>query len=775
MEDILNSLNPSQRDAVLYNEGASLVIAGAGSGKTRVLTTKIAYLMHKGLHPSTIMALTFTNKAAKEMKERIGKIVGADTASRLWMGTFHSIFSRILRFEAEHIGFTSDFTIYDSADTKNLLKTIIKEMKLDDKVYKPNSVYSRISSAKNALYTPGMYGANKELVDHDFRSKMPEIRNIYATYANRCKQAGAMDFDDLLLYTNILFRDHPEVLEKYRSRFMYLLVDEYQDTNYAQHLIVKQLSAHHHRVCVVGDDAQSIYSFRGANIDNILTFKNSFPECRIFKLEQNYRSTQTIVDAANSLIKKNSRQIEKRVFSENEIGDPLLLLSAYSDYEEGYMVANRISEVRLSSHDRYEDFAILYRTNAQSRILEEAMRKRSIPYKIYGSLSFYQRKEIKDVTAYLKLLVNPKDEEAFKRIINYPARGIGNTTLGKIMDAALLFQRSPWEILSDPIAYNLSINAGTAKKLRGFKDLIDQLREMSLSQSASELVHNVVKVSGIVADLNSENTVENMSKRENVEELLKGVDEFCQMKMEEGVESPSISDFLSDISLATDQDNDSEEDKNKVTLMTIHSAKGLEFKHVFVVGLEEELFPSQMTVGSPRELEEERRLFYVAITRAEKSCTLTYAKSRFRHGQSNSCRPSRFLQDIDQAYISEPGATAGQTLFEAASPSIVDESQKVKGNSYDTLQKQVKDRASAFRHGLKPVATTTSSSVSNSSNTMQSEAGLVAGARVMHERFGQGVVKALEGDGDNRKAVVLFDNFGEKNLLLRFAKLTIVG
>ncbi|MGL4994258.1 MAG: ATP-dependent helicase [Bacteroidales bacterium] len=775
MEDILNSLNPSQREAVMYNEGASLVIAGAGSGKTRVLTTKIAYLMHKGLHPSTIMALTFTNKAAKEMKERIGKIVGTDSASKLWMGTFHSIFSRILRYEAEHIGFSSDFTIYDAADTKNLLKTIIKEMKLDDKVYKPNSVYSRISSAKNALYTPGMYGANKELVDHDFRSKMPEIRTIYATYANRCKQAGAMDFDDLLLYTNILFRDHPQVLDKYRARFMYLLVDEYQDTNYAQHLIVKQLSANHNRVCVVGDDAQSIYSFRGANIDNILTFRNSFPDCKIFKLEQNYRSTRTIVDAANSLIKKNSRQIEKRVFSENEIGDPLLLMSAYSDYEEGYMVANRISEVRLSSNDRYEDFAILYRTNAQSRILEEAMRKRSIPYKIYGSLSFYQRKEIKDVTAYLKLLVNPKDEEAFKRIINYPARGIGNTTLGKIMDAALLFQCSPWEIVCDPIAYNLSINAGTAKKIKGFKDLMDQLREMSTFQSASELVQNVVKVSGIVADLNSDNTVENMSKRENVEELLKGVEEFCQMKREEGIENPSLSEFLSDISLATDQDNDSQEDKNTVTLMTIHSAKGLEFKHVFVVGLEEELFPSQMSVGSPRELEEERRLFYVAITRAEKSCTLTYAKSRFKHGQSNSCRPSRFLQDIDSSYINEPGAISRQTQFAAASPSTVVESQKVKDNSFEALQQQVKDRASAFRMGLKPIANSPSSTSDLIDKTSHRGEELIAGVKVMHERFGQGIVKALEGDGDNRKAVVVFDNFGEKNLLLRFAKLTIVG
>lgn len=772
MEEILNSLNPSQLEAVLYNEGASLVIAGAGSGKTKVLTTKIAYLMHRGLHPSTILALTFTNKAAKEMKDRIGKIVGAESASRLWMGTFHAIFSRILRYEAEHIGFSSDFTIYDAADTKNLLKTIIKEMKLDDKIYKPNAVYSRISSAKNALYTPGMYAANKDLMEHDFRSKMPEIRNIYHTYAARCRQAGAMDFDDLLLFTNILFRDHPEVLEKYRNRFMYILVDEYQDTNYAQHLIVKQLSANHHRVCVVGDDAQSIYSFRGANIDNILTFKNNFPTCRTFKLEQNYRSTQTIVDAANSLIRKNSRQIEKRVFSENEVGEPLRVLSAYSDYEEGYMVANRIAEMRLSTHERFEDFAILYRTNAQSRILEEAMRKRNIAYRIYGGLSFYQRKEVKDVTAYFKLLLNPKDEEAFKRIINYPARGIGETTLGKVADAALRYQVSLWEVITDPFAYNLSINAGTAKKLRGFTELMEQFKAMAPQLSAYELANNVVKMSGIKNDLNSDNTVENMSKRENVEELLKGIQEYCQMKREEGVENPTLSDFLSEISLATDQDKDSEEDRNKVTLMTIHSAKGLEFKHVFVVGLEEELFPSQMVLNSPRELEEERRLFYVAITRAEKSCTLTHAKSRFKHGQSQSCRPSRFLRDIDPQYLQEGGGAVGERVFAPASAETVRESEKSKGGGFGAMQQQVQDRAAAFRQRLTPL--TTSSASSTPLATPSSDGQFVVGSRVMHERFGSGIVQAMEGDGDNQKATVQFDNFGVKSLLLRFAKLSVV-
>lgn len=779
MEEILNSLNPGQREAVLHCDGPSLVIAGAGSGKTRVLTTKIAYLLHRGLHPSTILALTFTNKAAKEMKERIGKMVGQTTASRLWMGTFHSIFSRILRAEAEHIGFSSDFTIYDSADTKNLLKTIVKEMKLDDKVYKPNAVYSRISAAKNALYTPGMYAASQQLMEQDFASKMPEIRNIYQVYAQRCKAAGAMDFDDLLLYTNILFRDHPEVLEKYRNRFMFILVDEYQDTNYAQHLIVQQLSASHHRVCVVGDDAQSIYSFRGANIDNILNFKSTFPECKVFKLEQNYRSTQTIVDAANSLISKNRQQIKKNVFSENEIGEKIRLFSAYSDYEEGYLVANKIAEMRLTSHAEYRDFVILYRTNAQSRIMEEALRKRNIPYRIYGGLSFYQRKEIKDVIAYCRLLINPRDEEAFKRILNYPARGIGDTTLGKISDAALMHNASMWQVLSAPLDYALKINAGTAKKLSGFKELIDTLSGLTGQTTAYEQVLAVVKMSGIAADLQSEGTVEAQTKIQNIEELLKGVQEYCMMKQEEGIENPSLADFLSEVSLATDQDTDNEADRDKVTMMTIHSAKGLEFRHVFIVGMEEDLFPSSMSKMSARELEEERRLFYVALTRAEKSCTLTYSKSRFRHGVSNMTSPSRFLKDIDTTYLIDHTAVAtGNTLFSAPAETVSAEQQR-KGTNFNALAADVSQRAANFRQKLSPVSEVNKKPVqaatTNLSTSQQGAGGdLAPGVHVQHERFGSGIVKAIEGAGDNRKAIVQFETFGEKTLLLRFARLVIV-
>lgn len=781
MEEVLNSLNPGQRDAVLYCEGPSLVIAGAGSGKTRVLTTKIAYLLQRGLHPSTILALTFTNKAAREMKERIGKMVGDSIASRLWMGTFHSIFSRILRAEAEHIGFTSDFTIYDTADTKNLLKAIIKEMKLDDKIYKPNAVYSRISAAKNALYTPGMYAASQQLMEQDFASKMPEIRNIYQVYAQRCKAAGAMDFDDLLLYTNILFRDHPQILEKYRNRFMFILVDEYQDTNYAQHLIVQQLAAAHHRVCVVGDDAQSIYSFRGANIDNILNFKSTFPECKVFKLEQNYRSTKNIVDAANSLISKNRQQIKKNVFSENETGEKIRLFSAYSDYEEGYLVANKIAEMRLTSHTEYSDFVILYRTNAQSRIMEEALRKRNIPYRIYGGLSFYQRKEIKDVIAYCRLLINPRDEEAFKRVINYPARGIGDTTLGKISDAALMHTTSMWNVLTAPLDYALKINAGTAKKLAGFRELIETLTSLKEESTAYELVLAVVKLTGIAADLQSEGTVESQTKTQNVEELLKGVQEYCMMKQEEGVEKPSLADFLSEVSLATDQDTDNEEERNKVTMMTIHAAKGLEFKHVFIVGMEEELFPSSMSKMSQRELEEERRLFYVAITRAEKSCILTYSKNRFRHGVNNMTAPSRFLKDIDSSYlIDHTVVSTGDTLFSAPA-SMVSEEQKRKGSDYHQLAADVSQRAANFRQKLTSLGQSTNVAGRQGEQTnitarpaASSDGELTVGKHVQHERFGNGIVKSLEGEGDNRKAIVQFETFGEKTLLLRFAKLLIV-
>ena len=582
MEEYLKQLNESQREAVVYTDGPSLVVAGAGSGKTRVLTYKIAYLLRQGLPPQSILALTFTNKAAREMKDRIASLTDERMVRRLWMGTFHSVFSRILRSEAECIGYPSNFTIYDATDSKSLLRSIMKEMQLDDKVYRPGMVQGRISNAKNALITYKAYEQNKELVQHDIDSKVPLLREIYKRYQNRCQQAGAMDFDDLLLQTNILFRDHPDVLEKYRSFFQFVLVDEYQDTNFAQHLIVQRLCEVHRRICVVGDDAQSIYSFRGANIDNILQFKNQYPGCRIFKLERNYRSTQNIVNAANSLIHKNTKQIPKTVYSEKEEGSKVSICSSYSDYEEGYAVAGKINDMRMQNYD-YADFAILYRTNAQSRILEEALRKRGIPYKIYGGLSFYQRKEVKDVISYLRLIVNPHDEEAFKRVINYPARGIGDTTLNKLVVAATDHNVSLWTVLNDPIGYALPVNNGTAKKLSDFRELISGFIERNVKLSAEEIAAAVVKESGIVSTLFQDRSVEGISKQENLQELLKGIAEFCEIRREEGMEHVSLADFLSEVSLLTDQDNDKEEQANKVTMMTVHAAKGLEFRNVFVV------------------------------------------------------------------------------------------------------------------------------------------------------------------------------------------------
>ena len=646
MEEFLQQLNESQREAVIYTGGPSLVIAGAGSGKTRVLTYKIAYLLQQGMAPSQILALTFTNKAAREMKERIAALTDMQTARRLWMGTFHSVFSRILRGEAERIGFPTNFTIYDASDSKSLIRSIIKEMQLDDKNYRPSLIQSRISNAKNALVTWKAYEQNKELVEYDMQSKVPLLREIYKRYQSRCLQAGAMDFDDLLLQTNILFRDHPDVLEKYRNYFQFVLVDEYQDTNFAQHLIVQRLCEAHQHICVVGDDAQSIYSFRGANIDNILHFRNQYKGCRIFKLERNYRSTRNIVDAANSLIRKNREQIEKTVYSEKEEGNKVVVYASYSDYEEGYAVANKINEMRMRNYD-YADFAILYRTNAQSRILEEALRKQGIPYKIYGGLSFYQRKEVKDLISYFRLVVNPHDEEAFKRVVNYPARGIGDTTLNKLVTAATQYRVSLWTVLNDPIGYALSINSGTAKKLTAFRELISSFIEKNEVFSAEDMATLIAKESGIVAALFQDRSVEGISKQENLQELLKGIAEFCEIRKEEGMEHVRLADFLSEVSLLTDQDNDKDEYANKVTLMTVHAAKGLEFKNVFIVGMEEDLFPSSMSKDNPRAIEEERRLFYVAITRAEENCILMYAKSRFRNGQSAMCSPSRFLRDID--------------------------------------------------------------------------------------------------------------------------------
>ena len=778
MEEYLNKLNESQREAVEYNEGPSLVIAGAGSGKTRVLTYKIAYLVHLGLAPQSILALTFTNKAAREMKERIAAITGDQTARRLWMGTFHSIFSRILRYEAEHIGYPSNFTIYDTTDSKSLLKAIIKEMQLDDKVYRLGMVQSRISNAKNALVTWKAYEQSKELMQHDIDSKVPLLREIYKRYQNRCQQAGAMDFDDLLLQTNILFRDHPQVLEKYRSFFQFVLVDEYQDTNFAQHLIVQRLCEQHRRICVVGDDAQSIYSFRGANIDNILQFKNQYPGCRIFKLERNYRSTQNIVNAANSLIHKNKEQIHKNVYSEKEEGSKVRISASYSDYEEGYAVASAINELRLRKDYDYVDFAILYRTNAQSRILEEALRKRGIPYKIYGGLSFYQRKEIKDIISYLRLIVNPHDEEAFKRVINYPSRGIGDTTVGKVISAATDNNVSLWTVLNAPVDYALPINSGTAKKLTDFREMIERFIEQNTRLSAEEMAAIVVKESGFVSSLFQDRSVEGISKQENLQELLKGIAEFCELRREEGVEQVSLADFLSEVSLLTDQDNDKDEQANKVTMMTVHAAKGLEFKNVFVVGLEEELFPSSMSKDNPRAVEEERRLFYVAITRAEENCVLTYAKSRFRNGQSAMCSPSRFLKDIDVRFLDVPADSSADTFAAARErfqrPAFTSPFQQPRAVEKEEPSFISPVAQAQQRQRLTKVETTTSTPASSSAPASDLS-GLRVGAKVRHDRFGEGEVIAIEGDGGNAKATVAFTHFGQKQLLLKFARLTIIG
>ena len=783
----IKELNESQCAAVTYNDGPSLVIAGAGSGKTRVLTYKIAYLLENGYNPWNILALTFTNKAAREMKERIARQVGAERARYLWMGTFHSIFSRILRAEAQYIGFTSQFTIYDTADSKSLLRSIIKEMGLDEKTYKPGTVQARISNAKNHLVTPTGYAANKEAYEGDMAVKMPAIRDIYTCYWERCRQAGAMDFDDLLVYTYILFRDYPEILARYQDQFRYILVDEYQDTNYAQHSIVLQLTKENQHVCVVGDDAQSIYSFRGADIDNILYFTKTYPNTKVFKLEQNYRSTQTIVCAANSLIEKNERQIRKAVFSEKEKGEAIGVFQAYSDVEEGDIVANKVAELRREYHYGYADFAILYRTNAQSRIFEEALRKRSMPYKIYGGLSFYQRKEIKDVIAYFRLVVNPNDEEAFKRIINYPARGIGDTTVGKIISAATDHGVSLWSTLCEPLTYGLNINKGTHTKLQGFRALIEGFITGQADKNAYEIGVDIIRQSGIMNDVCQDTSPENLSRKENIEELVNGMNDFCALRQEEGNPNISLTDFLSEIALLTDQDSDKADDGEKITLMTVHSAKGLEFKNVFVVGLEENLFPSGMVGDSPRALEEERRLFYVAITRAEEHCYLSFAKTRFRYGKMEFGSPSRFLRDIDIHYLKMPheagisrsvdeGAGRFRREIEggftrSASPS--------RTTPFGSASSERKERpkaqiiAPSVPRNLKKVSTVSGGSQAMSSGPV-SVAGLQAGQRIEHERFGLGEVMKVEGTGDNAKATIHFKNAGEKQLLLRFARFKVI-
>lgn len=773
-------LNESQYAAVAYNDGPSLVIAGAGSGKTRVLTYKIAYLLDHGYEPWNILALTFTNKAAREMKERIARQVGMDRARYLWMGTFHSLFSRILRAEAAHIGFPSQFTIYDASDSKSLVRTIIKEMGLDEKVYKPGSVQARISNAKNHLVTPGAYAANKEAYEGDCAAKMPAIRDIYARYWERCRQSGAMDFDDLLVYTYLLFRDFPEVLERYRQQFRYVLVDEYQDTNYAQHSIVLQLTKEHQHVCVVGDDAQSIYSFRGADIDNILYFTKVYPHTKLFKLEQNYRSTQTIVRAANSLIEKNQRQIRKEVFSEKETGEAIGVFQAYSDVEEGEIVAGKIGELRRKWKYDYADFAILYRTNAQSRIFEEALRKRSMPYKIYGGLSFYQRKEVKDAISYFRLVVNPHDEEAFKRIINYPARGIGDTTVGKLLAAAAEHGVSLWQVLCEPLTYGVSINKGTHTKLQGFRELIESFIAEVEGQNAYQLGTAIITRSGLMNDICQDTSPESLSRKENIEELANGLNDFCAMRMEEGNTHVSLGDFLSEVSLLTDQDSDKEDDGPKITLMTVHSAKGLEFKNVFVVGMEENLFPSSMGGESPRALEEERRLFYVAITRAEEHCYLSYAKSRYRYGKMEFGSPSRFLRDIDTRFLQLPaGMGMARTVDEGAQRfrSEMEGSRSAYGqgassrSSYGQPERPKEQLIAPTlpRHLKKVSAAAGSASAPSAAVT-----GVSAGQTIVHERFGVGTVLKVEGTGENAKATIRFENAGEKQLLLRFARFKVV-
>ncbi|MGQ8336462.1 ATP-dependent helicase [Sunxiuqinia sp. A32] len=771
MVNYLDELNGSQRKAVETIDGPSLVIAGAGSGKTRVLTYRIAHLIKKGAKPGSILALTFTNKAAKEMKERIAKIVGANVARYLWMGTFHSIFARILRTEAEIIGFPSNFTIYDSADSKSLIKTIIKDFQLDDKTYKPNVVSGRISSAKNSLILPVAYQNNAQVREYDMSIRMPRIGEIYKEYDKRCLLAGAMDFDDLLLRTNILFRDHKEVLQKYQQRFDYLLVDEYQDTNFAQYLIIKNLAASHHNICVVGDDAQSIYSFRGARIENILNFQKDYPKHQIFKLEQNYRSTQTIVNAANSVIAKNKRQIPKRVFSERDQGNLIKVMEAITDNEEGYLVANEITETRMRKHYMFEDYAILYRTNAQSRIFEEALRKRNIPYKIYGGLSFYQRKEIKDLLSYFRLIINPKDNEALKRIINYPARGIGATTLTKLEQAALAVGTSVFDIvLQSGTENHAGLNKGTLTKIQQFAATINQFAEKNQFADAYEMATEVATQTGLMKDLYNDKTPEGLSRFENIQELLNGIQEFTINAREEGLPN-SLGNYMEDVALLTDQDSEKDEDRDKVTLMTVHSAKGLEFKNVFIVGLEENLFPSNNFGNnmSPEAYEEERRLFYVAITRAEENAYISYARQRYRWGKLDFCNPSRFIEDLDNQYLDLPEESneirfdeplnRTQSKFGAQPNAGIQNRRPIRSDQPGLNQKLVK-----LREAKKEANTADGDDPRD----------IQAGMNVEHQRFGKGKVLQIEGSFPNLKATVFFKNTGQKQLLLKFAKLKIV-
>lgn len=808
--DLLNDLNDAQRAAVEYIDGPSLVIAGAGSGKTRVLTYKIAYLLSQGMKPWSIMALTFTNKAAREMKERIGKLVGDDLAQHLYMGTFHSIFSRILRAEAEHIGFNNNFTIYDESDSRSLLKAIIKEMGLDDKAYKPAAVHARISMAKNNLVTAEAYDSDPAILEQNKRAKMPAIGKIYVAYVQRCRQANAMDFDDLLMLTFQLFRDHEEIRQKYAGRFDYILVDEYQDTNHVQMSIVMQLCKEKLRVCAVGDDSQSIYSFRGANIDNILNYQKQLPGTQLFKLEQNYRSTQTIVEAANSLIHHNRNQIQKEVFSKNDKGEKIQYKPAYSDKEEALIVAKNIQRIKRQDDCGYDQFAILYRTNAQSRSFEEEFRKQGIPYRIYGGLSFYQRKEIKDIIAYFRLVANPDDEEAFKRIINYPARGIGATTVTKIADCAHQNQVSFWEVIGNIEHYGLNVNKGTQTKLENFRLLISSFIDRSHTLDVYELGDAIIRESRISEDIMSGKNADDLARQENLEEFLSGMQTFVAGRQEEGrMDEAFLTDYLQDVALLTDADSEGEKDEPRVSLMTIHAAKGLEFATVFVVGLEENIFPSPLAAVSVRELEEERRLLYVAITRAEKHCILTNAKNRFRYGKMEFDNPSRFIDEIDASLI-EGGEETPESSFGGGRSSFGgygSSSRYGSDGGYGGRMPWDRDRSGYGRdyQNSKPVAsqfmadpkpgfksvravnavhrimgdTASSSSVASagsSASQASSAAGpLCEGCRIEHQRFGIGTVLKIEGTGENTKATVEFQNAGTKQLLLKFAKFTILS
>lgn len=832
--DLLNDLNEAQRAAVEYIDGPSLVIAGAGSGKTRVLTYKIAYLLSQGMKPWSIMALTFTNKAAREMKERIGKLVGNDLAQHLYMGTFHSIFSRILRAEAEHIGFNNNFTIYDESDSRSLIKAIVKEMGLDDKKYKPAAVHAKISMAKNNLMSAAAYDSDAAIFEQNKRAQMPEVGKIFVAYVQRCKQANAMDFDDLLTLTYQLFREHEDIRHKYAARFDYVLVDEYQDTNHVQMSIVMQLCQEKQRVCAVGDDSQSIYSFRGANIDNILNYQRQFQGTRLFKLEQNYRSTQTIVEAANSLIKHNRNQIPKDVFSENAKGEKIQYKPAYSDKEEAAIVAKDVKRIRREDGCQYSDFAILYRTNAQSRSFEEEFRKQGIPYRIYGGLSFYQRKEIKDIIAYFRLVANPDDEEAIKRIINYPARGIGAATVLKIADCAHQNQVSFWEVIGAPERYGLAVTKGTMNKLETFRLLISSFIERVQTTDVYELGDAIIKESGISQDIMSGKDADDLARQENLEEFLSGMSAFVEERREEGrFDEFFLQDYLQDVALLTDADSDGDKDEPRVSLMTVHAAKGLEFPTVFVVGLEENIFPSPLSAASLRELEEERRLLYVAITRAEKHCILTNAKNRWRYGKMEFDNPSRFIDEIDGKLIDSQDE-AGGSLFGSRADSMSDQPEWARAQRprrpwedaeqprYSSRYQNSKPVASQFvadskpslfddepetshtsgrsslsegnfksvralnaakrymeTHSSHPASRSTGSSAASVSSSAASSAGssscgLQEGMKIEHQRFGRGTVLKIEGTGENTKATVEFVHSGTKQLLLKYAKFTVV-